>query len=85
MALTIRVTQIEVTDADGVGPIACQVISEVKTDDANTVAVGLRRSGDVRDCVCSRAAFNAFIGALRRPNTDTWPDGVLPHPVTKLP
>lgn len=85
MALTIRVTQIEVFDPDGTGAVRCQVVSEVKNDDASAVAVGAATGSDSRLAVCSRAAFNAFIGALRRPNTDTWPDGTLPHPVTKLP
>lgn len=85
MALSIRVTQIEVFDPDGVGPIRCQVVSEVKNDDANANAVGVGAGGDARPAVCSRAAFNAFVGALRRPSTDPWPDGILVHPVQKLP
>lgn len=85
MALTIRVTQIEVFDPDGVGAVRCQVVSEVKNDDANANAVGAALGADSRVCVCTRPAFNAFIGALRRPSNDTWPDGVLVHPVQKLP
>lgn len=85
MALTIRVTQIEVFDPDGVGPVRCQVVSEVKNDDANANAVGAAAGADSRTCVCTRAAFNAFIGALRRPSADAWPDGTLPHPISKLP
>lgn len=85
MALTIRVQRIDIIDPDGVGPIAAEVHTVTTSDDAAETALGFAVKGDARRCVLTRPAFNALIGALRRPNTDTWPDGTLAHPITKAP
>lgn len=81
----IRVVQIEIIDPDGVGPLQCSVITEVTNNDANTAAVGFARAGDSRVCLLGRAAFNALLGALRRPSGDTWRDDIVAHPIAKLP
>lgn len=85
MTQSIRIVRIDIIDPDGVGPLQCSVGANVTTDDPVAVAVAGGISQDSRACVLGRPAFNALVGALRRPNTDNWPDGVIAHPVTKLP
>lgn len=85
MALTIRVQRIDIVDDDGAGPIRADVHTITSSDDAAEAALGFSTKSDVRRCVLTRPAFNALLGALRRPNTDTWPDVTLAHPITKAP
>jgi hypothetical protein len=83
--LSIRVTTIDIVDPDGVGPLACTVGVQVTNADASAAPVGFQQANDVRPAMLSRAAFNALVGALRRPNTDTWRDDLVAHPVQKAP
>lgn len=85
MTQSIRVLRIDIIDPDGVGPLQCSVGTQITTDDPVAVASTGGVSQDSRGCLLSRAAFNALIGAMRRPSNDGWPDGALAHPVTKLP
>jgi hypothetical protein len=83
MARTIRIHRIEFFDADGAGPVPGDVHATLSDDDPNAIALGLGQRSDVRRAFLPRAAWNALISALRRPNGDDWPDAVLAHPVTK--
>lgn len=85
MTLSIRVQRIDIVDDDGVGPIKADVHTITTSDDPAEAALGFATKSDVRRCVLTRPAFNALIGALRRPNTDNWPDVTLAHPITKAP
>ncbi len=85
MARSIRIVRIDVYDQTGSGPVDCQVHAQVTDSDPNAAALNMALVGDVRKATLTRAAFNNLVGALRRPNTDAWPDGVLTHPVAKDP
>jgi len=86
MANTIRVTRIDLEDDDGVGPVVGTVHVVVTSDDAVATAVaGGVVKRDQRLVALTRGAWNQLVGALRRPNTDAWPDGTIAHPVAKDP
>lgn len=85
MTLSIRIVRVDIIDPDGVGPLQCSVGANVTTDEPVAIAVAGGVSQDSRACVLGPPAFNALIAALRRPNTDAWPDGALARTVTKLP
>ncbi len=85
MARVPRIVRFDIDDQDGTGPSSVDVYTLVKDDDAGAVALGVGADVKVVRCFLPRAALNAMQAALRRPNTDTWPDGVLPHPVAKDP
>lgn len=84
MALRIVITRIEIPAIPPAGPVPVVVHTKIDDDAAGHQAMGVEK-GDTRNCVLPRAAFNALVTALRRPNTDTFNDAVIPHPITKDP
>jgi hypothetical protein len=84
MTMTINATDLDMHD-DGSGPVTGRITCVVANDDPAAVALGVATKVDVRAVYCPRAAWNAFLGTLRRPPSDAWPDGTLPHVVARGP
>lgn len=85
MAKQIQLSVVEAID-DTPGPtVRVRFVSTVTTDDPLSIAIGGITVSDVRQGTVSRAAYDAFRAACQRDKTDTWPDGVLAHPIAKAP
>ena len=83
MARIVRVVRLDLGDDAGSGPVSGTVHVVISDDAAAAVALGMATAGDTRRVTLSRAAWNQLLSALKRPSGDSWPDGVLAHPVAK--